>query len=78
MDLLGVPKKHLKQGTSNPGKVSSSPGGVGRNIAENLVRLGQTCCLMAPIGDDANERVPGHYSGSSTTSSAHFKDGLLK
>ena len=54
MDLLGTPQARLKQGTSNPGKVSSSPGGVGRNIAENLVHLGQPCCLMAPIGDDAN------------------------
>ena len=62
MDLLGVPKKHLKQGTSNPGKVSSSPGGVGRNIAEILVRLGQTCCLMAPIGDDANGLFLQHHA----------------
>jgi len=40
--------------TSNPGRVTSSPGGVARNIAENLVRLGQPCWLMAPLGDDAN------------------------
>ena len=43
MDLLGSPQAILKSHTSNPGSVSSSPGGVGRNIAENLVRLGQTC-----------------------------------
>ena len=54
MDLLGSPQAILKSHTSNPGSVSSSPGGVGRNIAENLVRLGQTCVLMAPVGDDAN------------------------
>jgi pseudouridine kinase len=54
MDLLGAPQGALKQHTSNPGKVSSSAGGVGRNIADNLVRLGQSCWLMAPIGDDAN------------------------
>lgn len=54
MDLLGAPQEQLNQYTSNPGKVSSSPGGVGRNIAENLVRLGQSCQLMAPLGDDAN------------------------
>jgi pseudouridine kinase len=54
MDLLGAPQGALKQHTSNPGKVSSSAGGVGRNIADNLVRLDQSCWLMAPIGDDAN------------------------
>ena len=27
-------------GTSNPGWTETSPGGVGRNIAENLARLG--------------------------------------
>ena len=54
IDLLGAPQGALKQHTSNPGKVSSSAGGVGRNIAENLVHLGQSCWLMAPIGDDAN------------------------
>ncbi len=37
MDLLGVPKKHLKQGTSNPGKVSSSPGGVGHGSYTHLM-----------------------------------------
>tara|TARA_B110000503_G_scaffold2095_1_gene2771 strand:+ start:3004 stop:3933 length:930 start_codon:yes stop_codon:yes gene_type:complete len=61
MDLLGAPQKGLKQGTSNPGKVSSSPGGVGRNIAENLVRLGQSCWLMAPVGDDANGMFLKHH-----------------
>ena len=54
MDLLGTPQDALKQHTSNPGKVSSSPGGVGRNIAETLRHLGQPCWLMAPVGDDAN------------------------
>tara|TARA_B100000780_G_scaffold174488_1_gene122191 strand:+ start:446 stop:622 length:177 start_codon:yes stop_codon:yes gene_type:complete len=53
MDLLGRPQTALKTHTSNPGKVSSSTGGVGRNIAENLVHLSQPCWLMAPVGDDA-------------------------
>ena len=61
MDLLGASQKSLKQGTSNPGKVSSSPGGVGRNIAENLIHLGQACWLMAPVGDDANGMYLKHH-----------------
>jgi pseudouridine kinase len=61
MDLLGAPQCALKQHTSNPGKVSSHPGGVGRNIADNLVRLSQPCWLMAPVGDDANGKFLQHH-----------------
>jgi pseudouridine kinase len=39
-------------GTSNPGIVTTSPGGVGRNIAHNLARLGAKVALIAAIGDD--------------------------
>jgi len=56
MDLLGSPSNTLLGRTSNPGYVSTSPGGVGRNIADNLTRLQQACWLMAPLGDDANGR----------------------
>lgn len=45
-------------GTSNPGTASSTAGGVGRNIAENLARLGSPTALLAPVGDDpAGETV---------------------
>jgi pseudouridine kinase len=40
------------RGTSNPGSVVSSPGGVARNIAENLGRLGYRPSLVSVIGDD--------------------------
>ena len=40
------------QGTSNPGAVVSSPGGVARNVAENLGRLGYRPSLVSVIGDD--------------------------
>lgn len=40
MDILGTPGQALTPGSSTPGTVSYSPGGVGRNIAENLARLG--------------------------------------
>ncbi len=39
--------------TSNPGHGSMSPGGVGRNIAENLARLGTRTHLIAALGRDA-------------------------
>ncbi len=41
-------------GTSNPGRNRTSLGGVGRNIAENLARLGVRTALVTAIGDDAN------------------------
>lgn len=44
--------------TSNPGRSSSSLGGVARNIAENLARLRVRACLVTAVGDDAfGERV---------------------
>lgn len=39
-------------GTSNPGTSSATVGGVGRNIAENLARLGRPTVLVAAVGDD--------------------------
>jgi pseudouridine kinase len=40
-------------GTSNPGSATATAGGVGRNIAENLARLGTLTHLIAAIGHDA-------------------------
>jgi pseudouridine kinase len=45
-------------GTSNPGTVALSLGGVGRNVAENLARLGTPVRLVAAVGrDDTGERL---------------------
>ncbi len=38
--------------TSNPAVISRTPGGVGRNIAENLARLGESVELVAAVGSD--------------------------
>lgn len=38
--------------TSNPGRAAMSPGGVGRNIAENLARLGDRVHLITAVGRD--------------------------
>ncbi|PLR87056.1 carbohydrate kinase [Bacillus sp. V33-4] len=42
----------LEYGTSNPGYSSQSCGGVARNIAENLGRIGIDAALMTVVGDD--------------------------
>ncbi|HMG32277.1 MAG TPA: carbohydrate kinase [Jiangellaceae bacterium] len=41
------------QHTSNPGHGSMAPGGVARNIAENLARLGTRTHLITAVGRDA-------------------------
>lgn len=57
MDIGGFPDAALVAGDSNPGKVRMTPGGVGRNIAENMVRLGLEVELITALGDDANGRA---------------------
>ncbi|GGY28547.1 PfkB family carbohydrate kinase [Paludibacterium paludis] len=52
MDICGNTAAALRFGDSNPGSVRCSPGGVARNIAENLARLGQDCHLITALGDD--------------------------
>ena len=42
----------LVGGTSNPGSTSLGNGGVGRNVAENLARLGTPTRLVAGVGRD--------------------------
>jgi len=42
----------LVAATSNPGTVVRTPGGVGRNVAENLARLGSRVALVSTIGSD--------------------------
>mgnify|MGYP002775865788 CR=1 FL=1 len=44
-------------GDSNPGTIRCSPGGVARNVAENLLRLGVDARLISVLGDDAFAQV---------------------
>ncbi|MGW0574530.1 PfkB family carbohydrate kinase [Streptomyces sp. NPDC002920] len=43
----------VQRRTSNPGRSVTAAGGVGRNIAENLARLGTPTHLVAAVGRDA-------------------------
>ncbi len=52
MDLAGTPTNPLREGDSNPGHITLTPGGVGRNIAENLRLLGRKVSLITIMGDD--------------------------
>ncbi|OQY28320.1 MAG: hypothetical protein B6243_12170 [Anaerolineaceae bacterium 4572_5.2] len=52
IDTKGRALAPLMSGTSNPGKIKSNSGGVARNIAENLARLGQEVIFLSAIGND--------------------------
>lgn len=52
MDVKARSTAAALAGTSNPGHATMSPGGVGRNIAENLARLGTRTHLVASVGRD--------------------------
>ena len=54
VDMLGIPYTKLTRHDSAPGKLSLSFGGVGRNIAENLARLGVPVKFITALGDDDN------------------------
>jgi len=56
LDMKGRPKDALLPGTSNPGYIRISHGGAGRNVAENLARLGVPTVLLSAVGDDAAGR----------------------
>ena len=53
MDISAQAGGALAAGDSIPGTIRYSPGGVGRNMAENLARLGVPVRLLTVLGDDA-------------------------
>lgn len=58
VDYLGVSFNKLIDRDSNIGKISVSSGGVGRNICENLLRLGEDVTFITAIGNDlAGEKI---------------------
>ena len=52
MDISGSTPNPLTPGDSIPGRIRSAPGGVARNVAENLARLGTPVQLLAAVADD--------------------------
>lgn len=51
-DVVGISEKTLMMRDSNIGKIRFSAGGVGRNIAEQLVRQGAETMLFTCVSDD--------------------------
>ncbi|MBA3945432.1 MAG: carbohydrate kinase family protein [Herpetosiphonaceae bacterium] len=58
LDIKGRLRRDFLPGTSNAASVQISVGGVARNIAENLVRLGlSTALICAVCGDDFGRSI---------------------
>jgi pseudouridine kinase len=52
MDTLARISGQTVAASSNPGETTTAHGGVGRNIAENLARLGSPVRIIGVVGDD--------------------------
>lgn len=52
IDVAGYSHESLNYADSNPGKIKFTPGGVGRNIAQNLALLGNKAWLLSAVGSD--------------------------
>lgn len=94
VDLCGHADSALNLQESNPGKLDISVGGVGRNIADNLARLGADSRLLSIVGDDhwgqqimaltvlagvnIDLCITQHNARSSSYLSLHNPDGEMK
>lgn len=52
-DIRGKSYEKIVPATSNPGSIKISPGGVGRNIAQNLSQLGIKTAILGSVGKDS-------------------------
>ena len=52
LDVVSRLEGDLRMATSNPARIRASFGGVARNVAENLARLGQPVSLLSAVGKD--------------------------
>lgn len=57
IDIHGRSSQALVDRDSNPGEVRIVAGGVARNVAENLARLGADCRLIAAVGTDQHGQM---------------------
>lgn len=52
IDIVGRLRGELQPSTSSPAQIRSTFGGVARNVAENLARLGHDVYLLTVVGND--------------------------
>jgi pseudouridine kinase len=77
VDVVGRLQADLQLATSNPALIRTSYGGVARNVAENLARLGQPVNLLSVIGKDRlGEDVLAHTRAAGVDVSAVYSTDL--
>jgi pseudouridine kinase len=70
LDIKGRLRAPFRPGTSNAATIQISIGGVGRNIAENLVRLGTPTALIAAVcADDFGRAIVQHTADAGVDTS---------
>lgn len=72
IDTKGRADQTIQAGTSTPGSIRVSVGGVGRNIAENLARLGEPVVLLSAVGDDGSGRRILQQAGECGIDTTHM------
>jgi pseudouridine kinase len=74
VDVVGMLKNQLQMGISNPANIRISFGGVARNVAENLARLGQPVSLITAVGmDQAGEQLLDQTAQAGVDTSAALR-----
>ena len=73
VDIVGYPFEDLRRADSNPGDVNVSIGGVGRNIAENLAKLGNNTKMFTVVGEDVHGEKIITESETSGIDMSHVK-----
>ncbi len=73
LDVTAGADGSLSAGDSTPGLVGYSAGGVARNVAENLARLGHTVGLVSLVGDDAFGRTVIGASEAAGVDTSHVQ-----
>ena len=74
VDITGFTNQKLIYQDANIGSMKTNPGGVGRNIAENLMRLDFHVNLISIFGDDA---LSTYIIDSCKKFSLHIEDSLF-
>ncbi|GAB4472861.1 MAG: PfkB family carbohydrate kinase [Anaerolineales bacterium] len=64
VDIVGRLEGELQEGSSNPARIMTTYGGVARNVAENLARLGQDVLLITAVGNDEEGKRLTQYAQS--------------
>ena len=76
-DITGTLLDEARQSDSNPSSIHTGHGGVGRNIAENLARLGLGVRLVSAFGTDAlsDELIASCEAVGIDTRLSYIKEG---